>query len=238
MKKILILIILFGLAAPSQAQNRQQHSRPHPGDGFYILLGDTRGPSFSNFFDYLINTYHPPKPLKEFKNNVSFNIGYISRFHRNFAIDIGFSIYALHSKGDFPNPNSTDPNDRFRHELDYQAAIFTGTLPILFEFSPTQPVIPYVGIGLSIYSMRLDHFRDSYSGGAIQSFAQRDTRTAVGGHFEVGIDVKITGRIWLDLRGRWHDGTGHLSTLEDNFHDFSIKQNISQLSAGIDYFFR
>ncbi len=66
----------------------------------------------------------------------------------------------------------------------------------------------------------------------------RDTRTSVGGHFEAGVAYKFTQRVWLDLRGRWHGGTGHLSTLEDNFNDFSINQSVAQYTVGVDYFFR
>jgi hypothetical protein len=78
--------------------------------------------------------------------------------------------------------------------------------------------------------MRLDDFRNGD--------VRRDTRTAVGAHFEAGVGIKITPRLWLDARGRWHNGSGHLATLEDGLRDFSIKQNISQYSLGIDYFFR
>ncbi len=239
MKKLSIIIML-ALTPSLFAQDRdsREERRSRFSEGFYVLVGATSGPSFSEFFDYINTTFQPPNKPKEFGSNVSVSLGYISRFHKNFAADIGFSIYGLDTEFDFPNPNSTIPESRISHELDYQSAIFTGTIPILFEFSPRQPVIPYVGIGLSVFSMRLDHYRDVSDGTGITSFALRDTRTAVGGHFEAGIAYKITPRLWLDLRGRWHNGTGHIATLERNFADFSIKQNISQYHAGINYYFR
>jgi hypothetical protein len=242
MKKIAFVLIVSLLFIPTAFGQYRHQGRPglgRPGsNGFYVLLGGTKGPTFSDFISYMNNTYHPTKPMKNFGSNVSVSIGYISRFHRNFGLDVGFSIYGLRSVGDFPDTSSAIPESMFRHELDYLGAVFTATLPILFEFSPKQPVVPYIGIGISIFSMRLDDYYDVFQGNTdIYSDALRDTRTAVGGHFEAGVNVKINRRIWIDLRGRWHNGSGHLATYENNFADFSIKQNISQYSLGIDYFF-
>lgn len=234
----MIVLVPASIFAQSRSYNRGGERRARS-DGFYLLLGGTNGPSFTDFFSYINNQYQPAKRMKNFGSNVSFNIGYISRFHRNFAIDVGFSIYGLKSTGNFPDTGSVIPESTLRHELDYQAAIFTGTLPIYLEFGPNQRIIPYVGIGISIYSMRLDDYVDIYSGNnLVFSDALRDTRTAVGGHFEAGIDYKINRRLWIDLRGRWHNGTGHLATLEKDLTDFSIKQNIAQYGIGINYYFR
>jgi opacity protein-like surface antigen len=231
MKKIIVIALVTIMAAPAMAQNR--HSGGGDGgryrsEGFYFLLGGTIGPTFSDFFGYINQTYRSAN-MKKFGSNVSFNLGYISRFRRNFAVDAGFSIYSLSSKKAFADTGNYSPI-RINRELDYQAAVFTATLPLYFEFSPTQPVVPYVGVGISIFSMRLDDF---YNNDAL-----RDSRVAVGGHFEAGVSFKLTPNIWLDARGRWHGGNGHLKTFENNFQDFSIKQNIAQYGIGVDYFFR
>ncbi len=238
MRKLLILLLAIGGTA--LAQSKSQRSLMEAGyltNGFYIQLGYSHGPSFSSFFDYIKGAYRPEGRLGNFGGNASVSLGYISRFHRNFALDVGFSIYAM--KKEFAvidTINYIPPGARIRHELDYQSAIFTGTLPIILEFSPKQPVVPYVGIGISIFSLRLDHYRASE--------ALRDTRTAVGGHFEGGAAFKLTRKLWVDLRGRWHTGVSHLLTLEDDlriagrdFREFEIKQDVSQFSLGFDYFF-
>jgi opacity protein-like surface antigen len=227
MKKIIVLFLVLLVAVPVSAQRRQGGERYHP-EGFYGLLGGTVGPSFSEFFDYIKDTY-PSSKLKNFGGNVSFSVGYISRFHRNFAVDVGFSIYSLRTKGVFSDTGNLS-SYQIHREFDYQAAIFTGTIPIYFEFSPGQPVVPYIGIGISIFSMRFDDYKNNYT--------LRDSRVAVGGHFQAGVGVKLTPRIWLDARGRWHGGSAHLSTFENNSHDFTIKQNVAQYGLGIDYFFR
>ena len=245
MKKLLSILLVFGLASSVHAQGRGGAGH-YRSDGFYVLLGAAHGPSFSSFFNYINNLYQvqPHERLKDFSSNVAIELGYISRFHRNFAIDIGISVYGLKSKGTFTNNNNDSliAANRISHDLQYQVGIFTATIPLIFEFMPRQKIIPYVGIGVSIFAERLDDFRDyATNSGTLISEAFRDTRTSVGSHFEAGVGYKINQRIWLDLRGRWHGGSGHLSTLEANSNgliDFAINQSVSQYMLGVDYFFR
>jgi opacity protein-like surface antigen len=231
MKNLIIIVILTIMAVPALAQYRHAGSGDggrYRSEGFYLLLGGTSGPTFSDFFNHIKQTYRTAD-MKKFGGNVSFSLGYISRFRRNFAIDAGFSIYSLSSKGVFADTGAYS-SIRINREIDYQAAIFTGTMPIFFEFSPTQPVVPYIGVGISIFSMRLDDYKNND--------ALRDSRVAVGGHFEAGVAYKLTPNIWLDARGRWHGGSGHLRTFENNLQDFSIRQSVAQYGIGVDYYFR
>jgi hypothetical protein len=240
MKRLVIFLLVITSTAWGQHKGRRAlASQGYFTSGFYVQLGYTEGPTFANFFEYLERKFQVSEDIGEYGGNVSVNIGYLSRFSRNFALDVGFSIYGLNKTVDFANNDGSQPEARVRHELNYQSAIFSGTVPIILEFDPRQPVIPYVGMGLSIFSLRLDNFRDAFFADQSRfSEALRDTRTAVGGHFEAGLGLKITRRLWLDLRGRWHTGSSHLTTLEEFPADFDIKQTISQYSFGFDYFFR
>jgi len=240
MKMLLTILLVLLPATVLHAQGRGGAGH-YRSDGFYVMLGAAHGPSFSSFFNYINNLYQvqPKEQLKDFGSNVAFQLGYISRFHRNFGIDVGISVYGLKSKGTFTNNDSLINVNRISHDLQYQVGIFTATVPLIFEFMPRQKIIPYVGIGISIFAERLDDFRDAaLNSGILVSDAIRDTRTSVGGHFEAGVGYKINQRIWLDLRGRWHGGSGHLSTLENNLSDFAINQSVSQYMLGVDYFFR
>jgi len=238
MKSISVFLVIFFLIQATHAQESRVKER-YRSDGFYVAIGGTVGPDFEEFFDYLNYRYQPPEKVDDFGGNVSFSLGYLSRFHRNFAFDFGFSIYGLKRAAEVLDPNSAIPEARVRHELEYQSAIFSGTVPILLEFSSIQPLVPYVGVGISIFSARLDDYRDVIlPGQGTFGDASRDTRTSVGGHFEAGLAVKLNRRVWIDLRGRWHGGQGHLATLEDNFRDFKVEQSISQYTVGMDYFFR
>ena len=228
MKRLTIILLVIMITVPAVAQRRESG---HMGSsGVYLQVGGSLGPTFSDFTGYVNSHYQPVKSLKDFGGNASLAFGYISRFYRNFGIDAGVSFYGLNSSGIFTDPNSAIPEARLSRRIEYKVALFTGTLPVYFEFSPAQKFVPYLGVGLSIFSMTLDDY--------FEGFISHDTRTAVGGHFQAGVGYKLAPKLWLDLRGRWHSGNGHLSTLEDNFHDFSIKQNVSQYSLGVDYFFR
>src|SRR5512147_940996 len=103
MRKILIILLVLLLAVPVFAQRKKSVSR---NDGFYVMLGVAQGPSFSSFFNYLRERYQAVdgSELKNFGKNVDFQLGYISRFKKNFAIDLGFSIYTLRSKGRVYDP--------------------------------------------------------------------------------------------------------------------------------------
>ncbi len=229
MNRIMIILLVTVMSIPALAQRRRDIGNARS-DAVYLQVGGSFGPTFSDFTGYVNSRYQPVKSLKNFGGNASLAFGYTSRFYRNFGFDAGVSFYGLNSSAIFTDPNSVIPEARLSRRLEYKVALFTGTLPFYFDFSPGQKFVPYLGVGLSIFSMTLDDY--------FQGFISHDTRTAVGGHFQAGVGYKITSKLWLDLRGRWHGGNGHLATLEDNFRDFNIKQSVSQYSLGVDYFFR
>jgi hypothetical protein len=240
MWKTMLVVLLASTVA--RGQDRTKRALADAGymtSGFYVQIGYAHGPSFDSFFDYLEDTYQTAEEIRDFDGNVVASIGYLSRLHRHIAIDVGFSIYGMRRDFEFQNNNGNRPESRIRHEINYQSAIFSGTLPLVLEFEPGQPVVPYIGVGLSIFSLRIDNYRDAfYAGSPPLSEALRDTRTTAGGHFEGGVAFKLSRKLWIDARGRWHAGISHLVTLEDFPHDFEVRQNVSQFSLGIDYFFR
>jgi hypothetical protein len=93
-----------------------------------------------------------------------------------------------------------------------------------------------VGIGVSVFAMRLDNFIDN----SIIQDAYRDTGSSVGGHFEAGILVRVSPKIWINLKGRWYKGSGHLRAFEPPglLSKFKMEHDFSQLSAGVIYYFR
>lgn len=240
MKRIVAFSVFFFLAASAAAQHRPAEGRILT-EGFYGSIGMVNGPDFADFFDYINDTYsvrfiNTVDKIDKFGNAVSVSAGYLYRFYPNFALDVGFSIYQLKSSGEIVNYNPAETQPYLQHELEYQVGIFSATIPVLLDFSVRQPVIPYVGIGISIFAMRLDDF---VSDGIIQA-GYRDTGSSVGGHFEAGTFVRLTGKIWINLKGRWHKGSGYLRAFEplDRLSRFKIEHDISQLSAGVVYYFR
>lgn len=238
---VFLVIIPFTL---SYSQERGGH-RPVPSEGVYVNVGIANGPEFSDFFDYVNNYYqarfsNTTQKVDYFGKGADFGIGYIVRLYPNFALDVGFSIYRLKSAGRINNndyPNS--PELYIDHDLEYQVGLFSVTIPVLLDFDPRQPIVPYAGLGISIFSMRLDDIRaDGYNPGEIL----RETNTSVGGHFETGLFVKTSKRIWIDFKARWHSGSANLRTLEpappEDPGSFKVKQSVAQFTLGAIYYFR
>lgn len=242
MRSCLFLAVFFLAASISNGQDRQGRHRDRGLDeGIYLKVGAATGPDFRDFFDYINETYseefsNPTDRLDEFGAAAVLCAGYLYRFHSYFALDVGFSIYRQRSQGEIRNLNPDSSQWSLQHDVEYQVGLFSVTVPVLFEFSRRQPLVPYVGVGLSIFAMRLDDFR--YEGPYQDIY--RDTGTAAGGHFETGIYIKPFRSVWFDLRGRWHMGSGHLRAVEPRGYlsSFEINQNFSILSAGVVYFFR
>ncbi len=237
-----LVIFLIALPATSLAQRNDDYDRVHS-EGFYINLGMTNGPDFADFFNqtnefYQTRFLNTEEELDRFDKGVNIGLGYIVRLYPNFALDVGFSIYRLKSSGTIENRNPTFPERYVRHELEYQVGIFSATVPVLLDFDPRQPVVPYAGIGVSIFSMRLDDYRSD----GLNAEILRETNTAVGGHFETGLFIKISKRIWIDFKARWHSGSANLRTLEPpplpDMARYKIKQDIAQLTLGGVYYFR
>lgn len=235
-------VLLFALVTTSSAQRGNDYRRVHS-EGFYINLGMTNGPDFADFFNqtnefYQTRFLNTDEELERFGKGFNVGLGYLVRLYPNFALDVGFSIYRLKSTGTIENRNLTFPEPYVRHELEYQVGIFSATIPVLLDFDPRQPAVPYVGIGVSIFSMRLDDYRND----GINSEILRETNTSVGGHFETGLFVKISKRIWVDFKARWHSGSANLRTLEPppllDMDKYKMKQDIAQITLGGVYYFR
>lgn len=239
MRNLTFFLTIFLFAGIGSAQER---SGPRPlTEGFYANIGVVNGPEFASFVNY-VNDYYGERflnstdRLDKMGNAATVNLGYLLRLYPSFALDVGFTIYNLETKGEIFNNNPAYPEFGVRHDLEYQVGIFSVTVPVLFDFSPKQPIVPYVGIGVSIYAMRLDDIKDD---GTFVT-GSRDTGTAVGGHFESGLYVKITRKIWIDLKGKWYNGSGSLRAQEPDifFDKFTIDQDLSHFSAGVVYYFR
>jgi hypothetical protein len=233
----ILLVLTFFTSAFPQNKNKSTNVRT---EGFYFNIGIVDGPSFAEFFDYVNDTYavNSDNKMENFGTTASFGGGYFLRLYPNFALNVGISIYRQQSDALI---ESFDPEPvSLRHDIDYQVGVFTASVPVLLEFDARQPVVPYAGIGLSIYAMRLDDYRvDNVN--FFEQF-QRDTNTSVGGQFEVGALIKITSKFWVDGRAAWHSGSGRLGALEPNppfFLDkYKVEQNVSQFTLGVLYFFR
>ncbi len=241
MKSLVLFLSFFFLVSSAAGQRETAGDRVFT-EGFYGNIGVVNGPDFADFFDYINDRYgqrfnNTVDKIDHFGSAAIVGAGYLYRFYPNFALDVGFSIYRLKSSGRIINNNYPAESPPYlQHELEYQVGIFSATIPVLLDFSSKQPVVPYVGIGISVFAMRLD---DYVHNGIIQD-AYRDTGSSIGGHFEAGTLVRVTPKIWINLKGRWYKGSGHLRAfdLPRFLGKFKIEHDISQLTAGVIYYFR
>lgn len=241
MKRVILFSILFLFVASAASQEESTRKRVFT-EGIYGNIGVVNGPAFADFFDFINDTYsvqfnNTVDKIDEFGSAVAVSGGYLYRFYPNFALDVGFSTYQLKSSGKIINNNYPVQGPPYlQHELEYQVGIFSATIPVLLDFSVRQPAIPYVGIGISFFAMRLDDFVND----GIRLDAYRDTGTSVSGHFEAGTLIRLTPKIWIDLKGRWYTGSGYLRAFDPPYRlkRFKIEHDISHLSAGVVYYFR
>lgn len=241
MRKISIFLLLILLCGTAVAQREHRRGRPLT-EGFYINVGVVNGPDFSSFIDYVNDFYgtrylNTSERLDKFGRAPTFSLGYMLRLYPSFALDVGFTIYRLETKGQILNNNPAYPNEPgIRHDLEYQVGMFSVTVPVLLDFSVNQPVVPYAGIGVTIFAMRVDDIRDN----GFFTVGSRDTGTSVGGNFEAGVYIKATRKFWIDVKGKWHKGSGSIRAQEPaGYYDkFEIEQDITQFNGGIIYFFR
>ena len=150
-----VTALIAALTANSFGQRNRDYQRTHS-EGFYINMGVANGPEFSEFFNY-VNDYYQvsdDQKLGQFDNGFDVGLGYLVRLYPNFALDVGFSIYRLKSSGQFDNNNPAISVPYVDHDLDYQVGLFSASVPVLLDFDRRQPIVPYVGIGISIFSMR------------------------------------------------------------------------------------
>ena len=139
------VIFVMAISITASAQRESEYRRVHS-EGFYLNFGVANGPDFSDFFNYTNDFYqtrfqNPSESIDRFDNGFNIGLGYLVRLYPNFALDVGFSIYKLKSRGRIDNQNPGFPEAFVNHELEYQVGIFSATVPVLLDFDPRQPVV-------------------------------------------------------------------------------------------------
>ena len=91
-------------------------------EGFYFNGGVVDGPNFSEFFDYINDTYgrYSTDRIDDFGKSVGFGGGYFLRLYPNFALDIGITVYRVESKAII---QSTESSQYLRHDTEYQVGL-------------------------------------------------------------------------------------------------------------------
>ena len=124
-----------------------------------------------------------------------------------------------------------DTSFQIPHELELNIVAISASVPVIFQFSKNQKIVPFIAAGVSIYPMRLDHAVDYWI---------RHTKTALAGNFGVGLDTKIMSKTWVTFRGDWTYGKVNMpvSQVIGGPDHFELDLNTTQIHAGIMHTFR
>ena len=158
------------------------------------------------------------------------------RFSRHFAGEFDFLTYTLKTKQTFIGTGQFS-DTAVTHSLDLNVTIFSASILILLDFQDKQPIIPFVGTGISVFPMRLNHSI---------AYTVSHTKTALAANFTTGLEIRITPKLSGSLRGDWTFGTTDMpvSQLEDpqtlqlSPASFEMDLSTMQIQAGLMYGFQ
>jgi hypothetical protein len=239
MKKITTLLVVFIIAVmtvrPIDAQQETHYQDPGNinSRSFFFLLGYTQGPYFNDYVNwanqYYRDNFWSSDSMSDFEGGLSFSAGFRSRFSRHFAFEFDFAFHSMKTKKAFYN-NITGVLIGAQ-DLRMNVAIFTGSVPLIFEFYDQQPLVPFIAAGVSIFSIRLDH---------TIMWGERHIKTALAGNFAVGCEIKITRKFCTPIRVDWTLGKIKMpvTQIQGQPNSFNLNLNVTQIQVGILYDFQ
>jgi hypothetical protein len=230
---IVIISIIAGLTsiAFGQLSRGYDKHRGYDEQSVFILAGYAKGPHFAKFVDWAnahyANEFGSTDRMKDFGGALNFAAGLRQRFSSYFGLEFDFSFHSTNIKKQFDGFDSGVPFSQLQN-LNLDVNQITVSPLILFDFYDKQPIVPFVAAGVSIFSMRLDHAIDYYV---------RHTKVALASNFSVGVETKITGKLWGDFRGDWTIGSADMpvSQLNGQPESFNMSLNTAQIHFGVLY---
>jgi len=235
-KACLIILIIVMMISPAWSQNRNAFRQPGTYDesSFFILLGYLQGPHFEEFADwaneFYSENYNSTDSIGDFKGTVDFSLGLRVRFSRHFALEVDFLTATKRISKIFNGYDSTTVY-QIPHELELNVVAISASVPVIFQFSQNQRIVPFLAAGISIFPMRLDH---------TIVYTLRHTKTALAGNFGIGLDTKIMPKTWVTLRGDWTYGKTNMpvSQATGGPDHFELDLNTTQFHIGVLHTFR
>jgi hypothetical protein len=228
---IICLISFLAVGAYGQMSHGYGQYREYDNRSVFVLAGYARGPHFPKFIDWANNFYADhygsTDKISDFSGGLNFAAGLRNRFSSNFAIEFDFAVHSTTTKRQFNGFDGAIPFSQSQY-LDLNVAQITVSPMIVFDFSKKQLIVPFVSAGVSIFSMRLDHAIDYYV---------RHTKVALASNFSIGIETRLTGRLWGDIRGDWTIGSTQMpvSQINGQPESFNMSLNTAQIHFGILY---
>jgi len=238
--KIYCVVTLGILCIFGSASGQGSYSEPFKYDrsSFFVMVGYLDGPNFSDYVDwanqYYADTYGSTDKMHDFKSTFCFSVGLRTRFSQYFAFEVDFLTSAKKSKEVF---YSADGNYNYPITLDLNVGAITASVPILFQFSRNQRVVPFIAAGATVFPFGLDHTASTTS----YIYTDRLTKTALAFNFSLGAETKISRKMWLTARidrtlGKASMPVNQMISSEPD--NFDIDLSTTQIQCGIMYSFQ
>lgn len=198
---VITLLLILSPRANAQTGGIYGESFYYEKSSFFVTVGWLNGPTFKDYVNWANEAYAErfgsTETLDDFGGSFCLSLGLRSRFSRYFAFEVDFLTSSKNKKQSF----SVSGQPPIPIEMDLTIGAITFSLPVIFQFSSHQPIVPFVAAGATIFPLRFDH-RIGYT--------IRHTKTAVAGNFAAGLDFRIIPRWWVTARADWTFGKANM----------------------------
>lgn len=198
---IVLLLVTMSSAYAQRGSIYGESAFYYDKSSFFITVGWLNGPSFKDYVDWAnqayAETFGSTEIMDDFGGSFCLTLGLRSRFSRYFAFEVDFMTSSKSTNQSFFNGDDS----YIPIEMDMTVGAISFSLPVIFQFSARQTVVPFVAAGATVFPLRLDH-RIGYS--------IRHTKTALAGNFAAGLEYQIVPRWWITARADWTFGKANM----------------------------
>jgi opacity protein-like surface antigen len=193
-------------------------------------MGYLDGPSFTDYVDwangYFGDSLGASERLDDFKPGFCLTLGLRTRFSQYFALEVDFLTASKSTRTEYHTIEGP-----YYDGLDLTIGAVTVSVPIIFQFTDNQRIVPFIAGGGTVFPLRLDH--------RIQ-WTDRWSKTALAGNFSFGLDTKIRDKVTLTARldrtfGKAKMPVAQLYGLPTKF---DIDLTTTQIQVGVMYAFQ
>jgi hypothetical protein len=194
-------------------------------------MGYLDGPSFQDYIDWANGFWGDDlgasERLSDFDPGFCLSLGLRTRFSQYFALEVDFMTATKGTRTLYHTTN----DGSFYNDLDLTIGAITLSVPLIFQFTEKQRVIPFIAAGGTVFPLRLDH--------AIE-WTDRWSKTALAGNFSFGLESKIKSKLTVTARLDRTFGKAKMpvTRLVGTPENFDIDLSTTQIQAGILYSFQ
>jgi opacity protein-like surface antigen len=230
-KYLIVLMVMFTTGFAYGQLNTYTQPRQYDKSSFYLLMGYLDGPSFKDYIDWANGLWGDslgaPERLNDFSAGFCLTLGLRTRFSQYFALEVDFLTASKSTRTAYHTTN----DGTFYNSLDLTVGAITVSVPIIFQFTEGQRVVPFIAAGGTVFPLRLDH---------TLQFTDRWSKTALAGNFSFGLESKVQRKITVTARLDRTFGKAKMPVARypGTPEKFDIDLSTTQIQAGVMYAFQ